>query len=265
MGERCASRHEEGDCSGGGRAVTATIAAVATRDFLARATGVAGYRLTRLSRRLQDLPDAARGDRGDELNLVGDREIEWAWTLAHARRSPGRVLDFGSGNGMMAIGALFAGNDVVAVDLTPEQYPFHPHRIEYVQGDFNELPFEPDSFDQIINCSSVEHAGLSGRYGSVDDADADLRAMEKMARILRPDGDMVLTVPVGRDAVYHPLHRIYGEERLPRLLEHWEIREEQFWAKPRDQRFEPVPREDALAETGSASYYALGLFVVTPR
>lgn len=230
-----------------------------------RATGVAGNRLTRLSKRLELRQGAEAGPQAQARTLAGDRDIEWAWTLAHVRRDPGRVLDFGSGNGMMAIGALFAGNAVVAVDLEPEQFPFHRHEIEYVQGDFNTLELEPSSFDQIINCSSVEHAGLAGRYGSPNDPDGDLRAMEKMARIVKPDGEMVLTVPVGRDAVHLPLHRIYGEERLPRLLEHWEIREEQYWAKPADDKFEPVTREQALSEQGSASYYALGLYVVTPR
>jgi SAM-dependent methyltransferase len=236
---------------------------VATRAFLVRGTAFAGYHLIRLSERLQVGPSSASAPA--QRTLAGDREIEWTWTLAHVRREPGRVLDFGSGNGMMALGAVFAGNDVVAVDLEAEQYPFHPHRIEYVRGDFNELELEPNSFDQILNCSSVEHVGLAGRYGSPDEADGDLRAMEKMARILKPDGDMVLTIPVGRDAVHAPNHRIYGEERLPRLFERWEIREESYWAKSRSQRFEPVPRDHALAETGSTSYYALGLFVVTPR
>jgi SAM-dependent methyltransferase len=236
---------------------------VTVRDFFVRATAFGGFHLTRLSERLQVThPD--RGPHSGQPTLAGDREIEWTWTLAHVRREPGRVLDFGSGNGMMALGAAFAGNSVVAVDLEPEQYPFHPHRVEYVQGDFNVLDNEPHSFDQILNCSSIEHVGLAGRYGSADDPDGDLRAMEKMSRIVKPDGDMVLTLPVGLDAVHRPVHRIYGKQRLPRLLEHWDVREEAYWAKPTG-RFEPVSREQALAEAGSASYYALGLFVIAPR
>lgn len=237
----------------------ATIAAVTTREFLVRATAFAGFHLVRASERLRAAaPSGAR-------TLSGDREIEWTWTLAHIRRGPGRVLDFGSGNGMMALGAFFAANEVVAVDLLPEEYPFSPYGIEYVKGDFNELEFEQESFDQILNCSSVEHVGLAGRYGSPDEPDGDLRAMEKMAGLLKVGGDMVLTIPVGLDAVHAPNHRIYGEERLPRLLEHWEVREESFWSKQTGPRFEPVSRERALAEAGSASYYALGLFVVIPR
>jgi SAM-dependent methyltransferase len=237
---------------------------VTIREFLVRGTGFAGYHLMRASERLR-AASGGSGSRPAQRTLTGDREIEWTWTLGHVRRGPGRVLDFGSGNGMMALGTAFAGNDVVAVDLEPEQYLFQPDGIEYVQGDFNVLDFEPSSFDQILNCSSIEHVGLAGRYGAADDLDGDLRAMEKMARILEPAGDMVLTIPVGLDAVHAPLHRIYGNERLPRLLEHWEVREESYWAKPNGPRFEPVTRDEALAEAGSASYYALGLFVVTPR
>jgi len=239
---------------------------VTIREFLVRATGFAGVHLVRASERLQTSAQSGNSkSHPAQRTLAGDREIEWTWTLAHVRRGSGRVLDFGSGNGMMALGAAFAGDEVVAIDLEPEQYPFQPHRIDYMQGDFNQLDLEPHSFDQILNCSSVEHVGLAGRYGSPDEPDGDLRAMEKMSRILKPDGDMVLTIPLGLDAVHAPLHRIYGEQRLADLLEHWEIRAESYWAKPAGPRFEPVTREQALAERGSRSYYALGLFVVTPR
>ena len=255
------------DCDGAPvyRAVSAelpaSIAAVTVREFIARATGFAGFHLMRASERLKSAPASHPAQR----TLSGDREIEWTWTLGHVRHGQGRVLDFGSGNGMMAIGALFAGNDVVAVDLEPEQYAFDPHRVEYVRGDFNLLDFEPQSFDQILNCSSIEHVGLSGRYGSPEDPDGDLRAMAKLAGLLKPAGTMVLSIPVGLDGVYRPWHRVYGEERLPRLLERWEVQKESYWAKLDHEEYEPVGREQALAAEGSARYYALGLYVVTPR
>lgn len=238
------------------------------RDFLVRGTAYAGYRLTRLSTRLQVAPLPFAGDGGAhsaERTLAGDREIEWTWTVAHVRSGPGRVLDFGSGNGLMALGASLAGNHVVAVDLLPEQYPFDPHQIEYLQGDFNELELAQGSFDQILNCSSVEHVGLAGRYDSPNDPDGDLRAMAKMVDLLKPRGNMVLTIPVGVDAVHKPLHRIYGNQRLPRLLDGWDVQKESYWAKPNSARFEPVTREQALSEQGSETYYALGLYVIAPR
>jgi SAM-dependent methyltransferase len=232
-----------------------TIERVRPNEFLIRATAALGWRLTSLSSRL-----AAEG-----RTLAGERDVEWSWTLAHLHSGPGRVLDFGSGNGMMALGASFAGNQTVAVDLEQEQYLFRGHDIEYVEGDFNQLEFQPQSFDQILNCSSIEHVGLGGRYGSPHDADGDLRAMAKMADLLKPDGNMVLSIPLGVDAVFSPWHRIYGEERLPRLLERWEIRQESYWAKVDGRQYEPVTRGHALVDQGSTTYYALGLYVVTPR
>jgi SAM-dependent methyltransferase len=242
---------------------------VTSREFLIRATASAGYRFTRLSARLERRPPSKTDHRTDapmaDRTLVGERDVEWAWTLAHVHRGPGRVLDFGSGNGLLALGASFAGNDTVAIDLEHEQYLFGGHSIEYVQGDFAEIDFEPGSFDQIINCSSIEHVGLAGRYGSADHPDGDLDAMAKLAGLLKPDGDMVLSIPLGVDGVYPPWHRVYGEGRLPLLLEHWTVREESYWAKTLSERYEPVSLEQALADQGSAAYYALGLYVVGPR
>jgi SAM-dependent methyltransferase len=236
------------------------------REFLIRATASAGWRLTRLSDSLAT-PSGSRTTTKTqrERTLTGERDIEWAWTLAHVRRGPGRVLDFGSGNGMMALGASLVGNDTVAVDLEPEQFLFRGHDIKYMQGDFNDLEFEPGSFDQILNCSSIEHVGVAGRYGSPDEPEGDLRAMEKMSGLLNPAGDMVLAIPLGLDAVYAPWHRVYGQGRLPRLLERWEIQKESYWAKVAGDQYEPVSREHAISDQGSAAYYALRLYVVTPR
>jgi SAM-dependent methyltransferase len=197
--------------------------------------------------------------------LAGDRTIEWAWVLGRLRRDPGQVLDFGTGNGFVALAAAFAGHDVVAVDLEPCAFEFTGASITYRQGDFNELEFEPQSFDQVLNCSTIEHVGLEGRYGSPADPDGDLGAMEKLASLLRPDGDMVLTLPVGIDGVFSPYHRVYGEERLPRLLERFTVRDEAWWAKLDGKKWEPATRETALTVQGSSAYYALGLLVVTPR
>jgi len=199
------------------------------------------------------------------LGLAGDRTIEWAWVLGRLRREPGRVLDFGSGTGFVALAAAFAGHEVVAVDLEPCAFELKRASITYRQGDFNELAFEPRSFDQVLNCSTIEHVGLEGRYGSPADPDGDLRAMEKLASLLRPDGDMILTLPVGVDGIFSPYHRVYGEERLPRLLEPFTVCDEAWWAKLDGKMWQPTTRDAALAIQGSSSYYALGLLVVSPR
>ena len=197
--------------------------------------------------------------------LSGDRTIEWAWVLSRLRRDPGRVLDFGAGTGFVALAAAFAGHEVVAIDLEPCAFEFKGAPITYRQGNLNELEFEPCSFDQVLNCSTIEHVGLGGRYGSTTDPDGDLRAMERLASLLRPDGDMVLTLPVGIDGIFPPYHRVYGAQRLPRLLERFAVSDEAWWAKLDGKSWQPATRQAALAVHGSSSYYALGLFVVTSQ
>lgn len=224
------------------------------RTLSVRVLSGTGWRLVQASQRLETGP-----------TLSGDRTIEWAWTLSRLRQEPGRVLDFGAGTGFVALAAALAGHEVVAVDLEPCAFEFEGTKIRYRQGDLNELEFEPHSFDQVLNCSTIEHVGLGGRYGSPEEQDGDLRAMEKLAGLLRPDGDMILTLPVGLDGVFPPYHRVYGAERLPRLLEPFSVREESWWAKLDGMKWKPVERETALEVQGSSSYYALGLLVVAPR
>ncbi len=73
-----------------------------------------------------------------------------------------------------------------------------------------------------ISISSFEHDGL-GRYGDPINPNGDLEAMRLAKQIIKKDGLLFLSVPVGIDCLAWNAHRIYGEIRLPMLLEEWEI------------------------------------------
>jgi SAM-dependent methyltransferase len=184
--------------------------------------------------------------------------------MARLAETPGRTLDFGADVGFLALAAAQRGHEVVALDRVAVVPAFQHERVEFLEADILDRPLRGQMFDQILNCSSVEHVGLAGRYGSTDRADGDLEAMTIMREALTPQGRMVMTVPVGQDLVCPPLHRIYGIDRLPRLLAGYAVEEQQFWRKrPRGSIWEQTDRETALATQGSASFYALGLFVLT--
>ena len=201
---------------------------------------------------------------GGSPTLTGDRWIEWSFCMARLAETPGRTLDFGADVGFLALAAAQRGHEVVALDRLAVVPAFHHERVEFLQADILDRPFRGQTFDQILNCSSVEHVGLAGRYGSTERVDGDLEAMTIMRETLTPKGRMVMTVPVGQDLVCPPLHRIYGIDRLPRLLAGYAVEEQQFWRKrPGRSIWEQTDRETALATQGSASYYALGLFVLT--
>jgi hypothetical protein len=69
-------------------------------------------------------------------------------------------------------------------------------------------------------------------------------------------------MPVGLDWTYAPWHRVYGAERLPRLLEGWQEVSSRFFAKDADGPWMPASREKALAHPRCKRRYALGQFTL---
>jgi len=82
----------------------------------------------------------------------------------------------------------------------------------------------PRQFDAAFSISSFEHDGL-GRYGDPLNPSGDLEAMEKMKSILKPNGLLFLSVPIGADTLVWNAHRVYGRLRLPELLSGWKLLE----------------------------------------
>jgi SAM-dependent methyltransferase len=80
----------------------------------------------------------------------------------------------------------------------------------------------PRQFDAVFSISSFEHDGL-GRYGDPLNPSGDLEAMEKMKSILKPNGLLFLSVPIGADTLVWNAHRVYGPLRLPLLLSGWKL------------------------------------------
>lgn len=200
----------------------------------------------------------------DQLNLSGDRDVEWAWIGAKMPLTAGRVLDLGPASSTTPLIASYNATEVVAFDLTPEPTTFYAANLRTVQGDILREPIPSPPYDTIINCSTTEHIGLSGRYNNRDEPDGDLRAMALLREAMAgPDSIMIFTIPVGRDGVYRPYHRVYGKERLPKLLSGFTAQEETYYAKVGNKNvWQKVAKDIALDVQGSHSFYALGLFVL---
>jgi len=201
------------------------------------------------------------------LDLSGDREIEWSWVAGNLPENKGDVLDFGPSNATSPLIAALGGGTVTGLDLEkwPEPGPVLSN-LKMVQGDILAYDFGNQRFDTIINCSSVEHVGLPGRYGSPDVPDGDLQAMERMRSLMRgPASRMLLTIPVGQDGVFGSAHRVYGPKRFPKLTSGFGIVREVYFIKALpDRRWREASRDVAFSVQGSPTFYALGLFVLAP-
>ena len=80
---------------------------------------------------------------------------------------------------------------------------------------------------------------------------------------------MLMTIPVGQDEIFAPLCRVYGEQRLPLLLEGYTIENESYWVKDNKNQWILSTRAAALSFKASAgswdpleNVYGLGCFVL---
>ena len=106
-------------------------------------------------------------------------------------------------------------------------------------------------YDVALSLSSFDHDGL-GRYGDPINPDADLNAMQMVQDVLREDGVLFLTVPIGQDLIVWNLHRRYGKLRLPHLLRGWEEVECVGW------------REELVEQNSSYTLAYEPVFVLRP-
>jgi SAM-dependent methyltransferase len=213
---------------------------------------------------------ASVGDERVIPNLLGERDIEWSWMASQMPSGPGEALDFGPGGSYLALIAARRGFNVTAVDLEPVPWPYLHSGLHFLHGDILKLPLPTENFDLIINCSTVEHVGLVGRYDVTESRpDGDLEAMARLRELMKPGGVMLLTIPVGQDAIFAPLARVYGSQRLSQLLDGYVVEKEEFWVKDEQNRWVLADKEAALNFKASAgswnpfqNVYALGCFVL---
>ena len=110
------------------------------------------------------------------------------------------------------------GGQPTAIDYNQTFYE-HP---EIKQTTISEYWKNPEKFDCAFSISSFEHDGL-GRYGDPINPNGDIRAMKEMKSIIKKDGLLYLAVPTGIDKIVWNAHRVYGNIRLPLLIDGFKI------------------------------------------
>ena len=99
-----------------------------------------------------------------------------------------RVLDVAAGTGNVAIRAAEAGADVVASDLTPENFEAGRHHAQergvelaWVEADAEALPFEDDEFDVVTSS-----------FGAIFPPHHQ-RVADELVRVCKPGGTIAMT------------------------------------------------------------------------
>src|SRR5205823_5214060 len=107
--------------------------------------------------------------------------------------------------------------DLHGVDIAPRDFS----GIRMTQADVRKMPFPDAAFDLILCVSTLEHVGLDsdpfqGSLGA-DPENGDVDALKEMARVLGPQGRLLVTVPFGR-AEIHRSHRQYDSQGWSHLV-----------------------------------------------
>eukprot|EP00418_Pyrodinium_bahamense_P055275 CAMPEP_0179169580 /NCGR_PEP_ID=MMETSP0796-20121207/83488_1 /TAXON_ID=73915 /ORGANISM="Pyrodinium bahamense, Strain pbaha01" /LENGTH=223 /DNA_ID=CAMNT_0020872465 /DNA_START=14 /DNA_END=682 /DNA_ORIENTATION=- len=161
------------------------------------------------------LASGSAGRRGNERWVVEGLLSHWAALTGT------RALVFGSMEPWYEAMLLAAGAaSVTTVEYNRRTYE-HPD-IKVVQPSRLVDVTPPGGFDIALAISSFDHDGL-GRFGDPLEPDNDLRAMRIASCLLKHNGLLFLTLPIGPDAIVWNLHRRYGMARLPWMLEPFEV------------------------------------------
>jgi 2-polyprenyl-3-methyl-5-hydroxy-6-metoxy-1,4-benzoquinol methylase len=119
-----------------------------------------------------------------------------------------KVLDAGSGDGIIGEHVWKMGNHVIAVDLPT--VAFQAHRCQgllALAGDVERLSFASDIFDVVLASEILEH--LWNPHSFVDEA----------YRVLKADGHLIISTPEGIDSLRYDAHKYYFTvESLKQML-----------------------------------------------
>jgi SAM-dependent methyltransferase len=129
-----------------------------------------------------------------QIAEMRDLEDRYWWFIARRRLAVGllddariekpRSLDAGCGAGAL-LRELAARGEALGIDLAAPALAITARRglQRLVQADASDLPFREGAFDAVMLCDVLEH---------VED---DRRALAEAARVLRPGGAVVITLP----------------------------------------------------------------------
>jgi SAM-dependent methyltransferase len=168
---------------------------------------------------------------GKEPLKPTDRYVEYPFVVSSLPKPPARVLDVGCSGSYLSLLLCGLGFQVQGIDV--REYAI-TNRIKFPnfrfsKEDIRRTAFGDDSFDAVICVSTVEHIGLSGRYGMDEDIEGDRKALQEMKRITKPGGIIVITVPFGKAKIIRPDCRVYDFAWLRRIEDDLTLAQEAYY------------------------------------
>jgi len=162
-----------------------------------------------------------------------NRYIEYPFAFRNLPKPPAKILDVGCVSSFFSLLLAGAGYETWGIDIRKydiiKKIKFD--NFKFSQGSIKKTDFPGDFFDAVTAISTLEHIGLSGRYGDKEDLSADKKAMNEMVRVIKPAGILLLTIPFGVPKIVRPHCKIYNFSSVQQLIEGLpvEIEKEEYY------------------------------------
>ena len=168
----------------------------------------------------QKLPESERIDPFDLWPCLFDKTetspvaehyfYQAAWAARRIlQTNPLRHFDIGSQ--LDLIGILSASIPITFLDIRPLMVSLS--NVQSLAGSILNLPFHDNSISSLSCLHVIEHIGL-GRYGDRFDPMGTRKAAQELARVLKPGGNLFLSLPIGRERLCFNAHRIHSPKTV---------------------------------------------------
>lgn len=131
-----------------------------------------------------------------DINSNSERCVEIPFVLDNMPDPPAKILDVSCNYSSFLLEMDRLGFDAYGIDINDYGVPYS----KFTVADARNMPFEDKSFDVITCISALEHYGLVETPYCSDttyDPEASFTALREMARVIKDDGMIILTLPFG--------------------------------------------------------------------
>jgi SAM-dependent methyltransferase len=138
---------------------------------------------------------------------LDERAVEFPWVLSRLAECGGRILDAGStlNHPYLLEQPTLKERELVICTLAPEEYTLRRANVSYLYGDLRKLIVRDGCMDAVACVSTLEHVGMDNTMLYTKDHSFQecnltdhLVAVAELARVLRPGGVALITVPFGK-------------------------------------------------------------------